>query len=402
MKFNKRTTPLNIKLTLLVIAILIAVSTFLYTSDLVRRLQERDRRIVELYAESYNYIINSNTDNIDLTFIFENIIQKIDFPLILTDANDQVNFRNNNGGIRNIDIDTNLTLEQKSALIQKKIKELAEINPPIPITIGKDIVLNKIYYGDSALITRLRYYPFLQIIFAITFILIAYMGFSYLKKSEQSNIWVGMAKETAHQLGTPISSLMGWAEILKLYHDNPVKVIDAADEIESDLGRLNKIAHRFSKIGSFPELKKINLFDLVYQVVLYFERRLPQTGKKVSIEISGDKNVSVNINPDLFEWVIENLIKNALDAIGRKEGKLEILLLDLETTVDIEVADNGKGIDKKFRRDIFRPGYSTKKRGWGLGLSLSKRIVEEYHHGRIFLKNSAVDVGTTFRISLKK
>ena len=228
------------------------------------------------------------------------------------------------------------------------------------------------------------------------------MGFSNIKKNEQSNIWVGMAKETAHQFGTPISSLMGWLEMLKLNYANPDKVLDISDEIESDVEKLSKITYRFSKIGSIPELKSKPVYEEVKNVTDYFQRRLPQTGKTVDLNIEGDKKVCAELNSELFGWVIENLIKNALDAIDSKKGKIDIIVKDTRSHVEVEVSDNGKGIEIKRRKDVFRPGYSTKRRGWGLGLSLSKRIVEGYHKGKIFVKNSAPGEGTTFKIILNK
>jgi len=232
------------------------------------------------------------------------------------------------------------------------------------------------------------------------FIIIGYIGFSQIKKSEQSNIWVGMAKETAHQFGTPISSLMGWIEILKLHYTDPDKVLDTAEEIENDVEKLNKITNRFSKIGSKPELKNRNVCDVIQNVVEYYQRRIPQTGKKVSIELVGETKIEIKLHAELFEWVIENLIKNALDSISHDNGKITLSVRRTKHKIEIEVADNGKGVDAKRRKDIFRPGYSTKRRGWGLGLSLSKRIIEEYHKGKIFVKNSAINEGTVFKIIL--
>jgi len=233
------------------------------------------------------------------------------------------------------------------------------------------------------------------------FIVLGYVGFSSIKRSEQSNIWVGMAKETAHQFGTPISSLMGWLEMLKMNYEQPDKVLDITNEISDDVEKLNKITYRFSKIGSKPELTKTNVMDDIKQVTTYFERRLPQTGKSVELKISGDEQAYAEINSELFGWVVENLIKNALDAIEGTTGKIEISVKDFRHRVEVEVTDNGKGIEMKRRKDVFRPGYSTKKRGWGLGLSLSKRIIEGYHGGKIFVKSSKPGEETTFKIILK-
>ena len=211
-----------------------------------------------------------------------------------------------------------------------------------------------------------------------------------------------MAKETAHQFGTPISSLMGWLEMLKIHYKDPDKVLDITEEITNDVEKLNKITYRFSKIGSTPELKKKIVFDEIKKVTEYFYRRLPQTGKSVELNIEGDRDASAELNSELFEWVIENLVKNALDAIGPKDGKINIVVSQSFNTVEIDVSDNGKGIEMKRRKDVFRPGYSTKRRGWGLGLSLSKRIIEGYHRGKIFVKNSIPGEGATFKIILRK
>jgi len=401
MKMKGGPTSVNLKLILLIIAFVIAGGTLFYTQNLVNKLQERETNIVELYASSLKYIATSGGEAQDYTFIFD-IIRKIDFPLILTDANNNTNLNGLGSGVRNIEIDTTLSPKQIQKFLSKKIKELRGINQPIVVTLPDSTVIQKIFYGESSLIKKLRFYPYFQIISAMFFILIAYISFSYVKKNEQSNIWVGMAKETAHQLGTPISSLLGWTEILKMHPDNPDKVIDVADEMNSDLIRLNKVAQRFSKIGSKPELKKLNVYNTVANVSEYFQRRLPQTGKKISLKISGDKSTFSMLNAELFEWVLENLIKNALDAIEKgKEGEIRIDIFKNDDTIDIDVSDNGKGIDVKQRKDVFRPGYSTKQRGWGLGLSLAKRIVENYHKGKIFVLRSEPGAGTTFRISLE-
>ncbi len=400
MKMKGGPTSVNIKLILLIIAFVLAGGTLFYTQNLVSKLQEREKNIVELYANSLKYIASSGGGVQDYTFIFD-IIRKIDFPLVLTDANEKANLSGLGSGVRNIDIDTTLTNNQLNVFLLDKIKELRGINAPIVVTLPDSTVIQKIFYGESSLIKKLKFYPYFQITSAILFILIAYISFSYVKKTEQSNIWVGMAKETAHQLGTPISSLLGWTEILKMHPDNPDKVIDVADEMNSDLVRLNKVAQRFSKIGSKSELKKMNIYNVVNNVSNYFQRRLPQTGKKISLKISGDNLVFSMLNAELFEWVLENLIKNALDAIEKgKSGIIDINISKADEFVNIDISDNGKGIDIKQRKDIFRPGYSTKLRGWGLGLSLAKRIVENYHNGKISVLRSEMGVGTTFRISL--
>jgi signal transduction histidine kinase len=401
MKMSGGPTSVNIKILLLIVAILIAAGTLFYTQNLVQKLQKKEKQIVELYARGIEYIANTTDSGADLTFLFENIIKPIDFPLVITDANDVLNL-NNRSEVRNVRYDTTLSRDKLKSFFDKKIKEMDEQHNPILVTYADSIVLQKIHYGDSELIVRLKYYPYLQILIAALFIILGYIGFSNIKKSEQSNIWVGMAKETAHQFGTPISSLMGWIEMLKMHYQDKDRVLDITNEISDDVEKLNRITYRFSKIGAVPELKKLSVFDEIHKVKEYFARRLPQLGKSVEIILLGDKQVCADLNAELFEWVIENLIKNALDAIDHKQGKIELTVKELRKEVEIDVADNGKGIDLKRRKDIFRPGYSTKRRGWGLGLSLSKRIIEVYHKGKIFVKSSVIGEGTTFKIILKK
>lgn len=401
MKMSGGPASINLKIFLLVIALIIATGTLYYTQNLVNKLQEKERDIVNLYAKGIEYVANSSNPNEDITFLFDNIIKPMDFPLVLSDADNNVNMFNRTD-LRNIEVDSSLSEEEFKKFISNTIKEMDEYHSPIFVTYEDTLILTKIHYGDSELIERLRYYPYIQIIIAALFIIIGYVGFSSIKRSEQSNIWVGMAKETAHQFGTPISSLMGWLEMLKINYNDPDKVLDISEEINDDVEKLNKITYRFSKIGSKPELKKMIVYEDLKKVTDYFERRLPQTGKSVDLTIEGDKKVCAAINPELFDWVIENLIKNSLDAIDTKEGTIRIVVETVKKNVEIEVSDSGKGIDLKRRKDVFRPGYSTKKRGWGLGLSLSKRIIEGYHGGKIFVKSSVQGEGTIFKIILRK
>jgi len=403
MKMSGGPASANIKISLLVLAVAIAISTLIYTQTLVDDFRERERQVAELYAKSLEFILGPESDNVNFSFIFQNIVshdELINFPLITTDENDKIPLIGIGLNIKNLEIDSTLSDEEKMEFLNNKVIELGKIHSPIVKPRGVDGVIQKIYYGDSNIVTQLRFYPFIQILIALAFISVAYFSFSYMKRNEESNIWVGMAKEAAHQLGTPISSLMGWHEMLKLNFNNPSKVQDTASEIHSDLNRLNKIVLRFSKIGSKPELKQENIYQVISRVIHYFQRRLPHTGKNVDIKISGDKESLILLNAELFEWVIENLIKNGLDAIEDKAGIISFELTKTNKGIEIECSDNGKGIDLKRRKDIFRPGYSTKRRGWGLGLSLSRRIVENYHNGKIIVKNSALNEGTTFKISL--
>ncbi|MBN1637986.1 MAG: HAMP domain-containing histidine kinase [Ignavibacteriales bacterium] len=391
---KSKPSSLIIKLLLFLLALIIAASTLLYTNHLVKKLQQREKELVELYASHIEYLVNSE-EIPDYSFQLQ-IVQQIDFPLILTDAENNPTI-----GYRNLNIDSNWSETQINDFLINKINEYKNIHKPIPVY-SDSILLQTLYYGDSEMVEELKYYPYFQILFAILFILVAYISFSYIKRSEQSSIWVGMARETAHQLGTPISSLMGWSEILRMNYKEPEKVLDATAEIDNDLTRLCKIADRFSKIGSKPELKPEKVVDCINKVMNYFQRRLPNFGKNVELKVTGDSNIKALLNNELFEWVIENLVKNSLDAIEGKKGLIEIEIAETKKKVEIEVTDNGKGIDFKRRKDIFRPGYSTKRRGWGLGLSLTKRIIEGYHSGKIFLKSSVISVGTTMKIILKK
>lgn len=357
MNFAFTISSLKIKLSLVILGALIAFSTLYYTQHIVKKLQQREKEIVQLFASGLEYAANPNAETGDLNFIFNNIINRIDFPLILTDKNDKIISTEVGFGYKNISLDSNLTKQQIKSLLQGKVKELAIEHQPILVTTREGVILQKIYYGDSEIINRLKYYPYLQIFFAILFILISYLSFSYIKRSEQSNIWVGMSKETAHQLGTPISSLMGWNEILKLNYNNPDKVLDTAEEIENDLTRLNKITRRFSKIGSKPELVENSPYIIIEKVVNYFQRRLPQLGKNVTIEVKGDHNCKTKLNSELFEWVIENLIKNSLDAIENKNGLILFEVFNYKNKIEIEISDNGKGIEPGRKKRYFSPRF---------------------------------------------
>ncbi|HTR82692.1 MAG TPA: HAMP domain-containing sensor histidine kinase [Bacteroidota bacterium] len=386
----------NIKTALLVAAFVIIVPILLYTHKLVDRLQKKEREVAALYAKSLEYLANSPYSGTDYSFIFDELIRAIDFPIVESDAHD-----NQIKAWRNIDVDTTLTPAEREEFLRSLIADMDKVNRPIVVSYQDTIVLSRVHYGESQLVTQLRWLPYIEIAIAALFILVGYIGFSYIKRSEQSNIWVGMARETAHQLGTPLSSMMGWVEILKLQPGKDAKLSDTIGEMENDLLRLNKIADRFSKIGSRPDLRDEDLLEIVKSVILYFQKRIPQMGKRVDILVETAEPVHAKINRELFEWVLENLIKNGLDAMEDGKGRISFRLSYAGNAPVIDVTDTGKGIDAAYRKDIFRPGFSTKKRGWGLGLSLSKRIVETYHKGKLTVKESRLGVGTTFRIKLR-
>ncbi len=394
----------NFKIALLAGAIILVGALLLYTQSIVEKLQAKEREVADLYARSLEYIASGETGDGDFSFIFDEIIKAIDFPVILTDENREPIYPYTDY-VKNIRIDPEVPAERQREFLLNLIHEMDQQRDPIQVTYesnGETIVLNHLHYGESELIRQLRWLPIVEVALAGLFVLIAYTGFSYIKRSEQSNIWVGMAKETAHQIGTPLSSIMGWVELLREYgKDNP-QIQETLPELDRDIERLRKIAARFSKIGSKPDLKQTSLNKTIQHVIEYIERRIPQMRKQVSINFETDAEYRANLNTELFEWVIENLIKNALDAIENHTGTITITLKESRSSLNIDISDTGKGIEKRDRKDVFRPGYSTKQRGWGLGLSLSKRIIEDYHHGKLYIKESRVGEGKTFRIKLNK
>ncbi|MCB0722561.1 MAG: HAMP domain-containing histidine kinase [Ignavibacteriae bacterium] len=398
----------DIKIALAASGLLIVGLILFYTQHLATKIQQREKQIAGLYARSLEYLANAENETGEYTFIFEEIITQIDFPIIATDKDYKtITF------FKNVDFDSTKGLSsQDSAKFFAMAKEMSEINDPIAVKYVLDqdtLILSYVHYGQSGLVTELKLLPYMEFLIAGLFVFLGYIGFSYIKKNEQSSIWVGLSRETAHQLGTPLSSLMGWTEMLKNVKPGSDELEEVTSEIEKDLEKLNKIAGRFSKIGSQPLLKSENLKEAITHVVNYIEKRIPtlttvdgKPVKKVKINIEGDDNICANINTDLFEWVIENLLKNSLDAMDKPSGEISIKVYTVGHEAVIDVTDSGKGVDMKHKKDIFRPGYSTKQRGWGLGLSLSKRIIEDYHSGKFYLLDSAVGKGATFRIKLNK
>jgi len=399
----------NIKIALLVAGVIIIIATLVYTQILVAELLDREREIANLYAKSIEFIANDESQSGEYNFVFNYVINSnsINFPIAVTDyKSGKPTF------YKNIDLDTTLPRSEQDVLLKEMINEMDKINSPIRVSFQDSLILSYVHYGQSELVTRLKFLPFVEFFVAGVFIFLGYFGFNYIKRTEQSSIWVGLSKETAHQIGTPLSSLMGWNELMKVNSSKPDKVQNISQEMSNDLERLNKIANRFSKIGSRPDLKYENLHEVISKVVSYFEKRIPRLGsanpdgsdskRKIILTINGSKSASALINRELFEWVIENLTKNALDAIENSKGSITFDIQDRGSHVNTDVTDSGKGVDMRFKKDIFRPGYSTKRRGWGLGLSLSKRIIETYHHGKLTIKDSEPGKGTTFRIKLNK
>jgi len=397
-------TKWQIKVLLATFAFAMMVSVLLYTQQLANELIQREKRIVTFYADIYKHYlsdVNKNAD--DFLFLLDRIVPSISFPVIFTDAEGNPN-RPFSEYTLNIDIDTSLAplrvKEQEKKLVDL-LRTMSETYPPILIKDADGLVLGKIYYTNSALIRQMQLLPYIEIIIVSAFILIGYIAFSYVRRTEESNVWVGMAKEAAHQLGTPLSSLLGWLEILRLNNDDPSSVQETAKEMENDLHRLNTIANRFSKIGSEPTKRRENISEIVEKVCSYMEKRVPHLGKKVIIERNLEDDIYVLANGELLEWVIENVVKNGVESIDAQSGVITVnLVKHPKGKVIITLKDNGKGMSNPVRRRIFEPGFTTKKRGWGLGLSLSKRIVERYHGGKIFVKDSVIGKGTTFVIEL--
>lgn len=386
------------KIGVVAIALLLAVASLYYTNTLVKKLEQREKKLIDLYAKGFEFAVNPDIDN-DLVFLMEEIIgANKSVPVILTDEKGEII------SSRNIELpeprntsveEAQRILKQEKEIHQRELAMMKEEHPPIEVSFGGK---NYIYYRNSDLLEQLRYYPFIQFGVIIIFGFLTYMAFNYSRRAEQNRVWVGLAKETAHQLGTPISSLMAWIEYLRI-DENADQGI--ADELEKDVQRLQMVTARFSSIGSEPTLQPENISLVVHNFINYLQKRI---SSKVKVRVKDwlPPEKAVNMNRYLFEWVIENICKNAVDAMSGR-GELRLRLREIpEGDVVIDITDTGKGMSKTQVKKVFNPGFTTKKRGWGLGLTLAKRIIEEYHKGRIFVKSSEVGKGTTFSIILKE
>ena len=378
----------RVKILLVLAAVMIAVASLVVSHILTRDLADEERGKMEVWAEAMR-TLNRADENTDINLVLKVINGNNTIPVIVLDSKGRVQ------DFRNIDIPDAKTYSDSLAFAESMSKQLLNENHSIRISLDDGIPTDYIdvCYSDSLMLRRLAFYPYVQLGVVMIFVVIAIFALLTSKRAEQNKVWVGLSKETAHQLGTPISSLMAWTEMLKeSYPDDSL-----IPEMDKDVKRLQLIADRFSKIGSLPEPVPASLAEVLNHVIDYMDRR---TSKKVAmVRDFPEHDVVVKINASLFEWVIENLCKNAVDAM-EGEGRITLAYREEGTRAVIDVTDTGKGIRKKDIRNVFRPGFTTKKRGWGLGLSLAKRIVEEYHHGHIFVKKSEVGVGTTFRIEL--
>lgn len=373
------------KLLLISSAICIVLASLWYTHQLASEIALEEKSKVELWANAYRQLDKAD-EFTDISFLFEVIKNNESVPVILTDDEMEIiTWRN---------LDSARLKNNPDYLIQQ-LARMREGNEPIPIEISPGR-FNYIYFSESYLLSRLRYFPYVQLGIISVILVVGYIAFSNTRKAEQNKVWVGMAKETAHQLGTPISSLIAWIEYLK---EQPQQDNALLAEISKDVNRLELIAERFSKIGSKPELIEKSLQEQIEKMIQYFSKRV-SASVKITSELP-ENEIKISIMPTLFDWVLENLIKNALDAMEGK-GNIHVTAVSEGNFVVIDVKDSGKGLPKSKFKTIFEPGFSTKKRGWGLGLSLSKRIIEEYHKGKIFVKSSVINEGTVFRIKLKK
>lgn len=387
----------KIKWIVLVTAVFISVGSIYYTNLLVSNLKEREKQQVELYAKALEYTFNQSEHD-EVYFVTNEILfRNNSIPTILVDDQGNVQF------FRNIDIDSaKLSEEELRAQLLNEIRIMQNAYDPIEIPnideSGEVYAVQTVYYRNSDLLYELNAYPYIQLSVIAFLALVAYLVFSYSRSAEQNRVWVGMAKETAHQLGTPISSLLAWMEHLR---ENPELASNAVvmDELDKDIHRLELITERFSSIGSAPLLKEENLSEVVDNTINYLK---PRISNKITINLVAlSDQITAKINVSLFEWVLENLIKNAADAITHPEGNIMIRILrGSDQRVFIDVKDNGRGIPKSKMNNVFNPGFTTKKRGWGLGLALAKRIIENYHQGKIFVKWTEEGLGTTFRIVL--
>ncbi len=416
-------TSNRINIVLIGLLILLGIGSFAYNQYLINRILTQERSSVELWAKAIEYTSNpiqeeisqnllktsnylrentsvpdsiivlideAEADRTSQTFVTQEIVlseERFQVPRIIVDERREIIFSNH--------VDGEVT--------QDLVERFGRMHDPIEIKLGDEQYSQTqyVYYGESPTVQYLRYFPYIQLSLLALLLGIGYVSYRAIAKSEQSNLWVGMTKEAAHQLGTPLSSLYGWVELLRDEKDDDFTQ-RICNELEDDISRLQGVAERFNKIGSEPELNLQKLEPILNEVVNYMEQRLPQMGKNVEVLRNLDTDIEAKVNSDLFQWAMENIIKNAMDAIkSTKKAYVSVRLHRVENEIFVDIKDSGVGIEKKYHNEIFKPGYSTKKRGWGLGLSLTKRIIEEYHNGKLIIHRSELGAGTTMRIILK-
>ncbi len=377
----------QVKIVLVVMAVIIAVASLVVSHFLVKDLYDEERSKMEVWAQAL-HALNNADESTDLTLVLSVISSNNTIPVIVLDPKDNVM------DYRNINIEADNAADSL-AYVTATGKSMYASGKYIRIDYGSEEDYQLVCYDDSIMLKRLSTYPYIQLGIVLIFVVVAIFALLSSKRAEQNKVWVGLSKETAHQLGTPISSLMAWVEILRESYPDDEMIPEMAEDVK----RLERIAERFSKIGSLPEPVEASMNEVLEHVVVYMDKR---TSDKVQIiRCYSDTPITVKMNASLFEWVIENLCKNAVDAM-EGSGMITLSMREEGQKVVVEVSDTGKGIRKKDIKSVFTPGFTTKKRGWGLGLSLAKRIVEEYHKGRIYVKSSELGKGTTFRIELNR
>ncbi len=379
----------QVKILLVLAAIFIAVASLLISHSLIRDLAQQERSKMEVWAEAMRTLSEAD-DNADLSLVLKVLDENNTIPVVVLGKDGTVTeFRNVK--ISASDASDSVKFVNKVAQQMKAAGQVIRI----PLANNHNDYI-EVCYDESLMLRRIAIYPYIQLGVVMLFVVVAIFALLTSKRAEQNKVWVGLSKETAHQLGTPISSLMAWLAILKETYPND-KLLP---ELDKDVQRLQLVADRFSKIGSIPEPVPASMNEVLYHVVDYMDRR---TSKKIQmITDLPDEDIIIKMNASLFEWVIENLCKNAVDAMGGECGQIVLHLEQIDNKVVVEISDTGKGIKRKNIKNVFRPGFTTKQRGWGLGLSLAKRIVEDYHYGKIFVKCSEIGHGTTFRIELNK
>lgn len=373
---------------LLVVAVIIGFASLYITNSLVKDLSLEERKKIELWAKAIREISNINNladSSQNFAIVLDVLENNTTVPVLLTDEDDNI--------LSHMNVKPSRVETREGA--QRLLSQMKSSKEPIVVTLI-DGSKNIVYYKDSTTLVKLTYYPYVQLFVIILFIVASYYAFSRSRKAEQNQVWMGLAKETAHQLGTPTSSLLAWLELIRESGIDPTLV----SNFEKDVSRLEKVVDRFSKIGSSPSLRTTNLVAAIGNTVEYLRNRI---SSKINLVVKFDSTDSIPLplNETLFEWVLENIIRNSIDAI-QSAGEVTISVIDNTQVVFIDITDTGKGIPRSHFKTIFQPGYTTKSRGWGLGLTLSKRIIEEYHNGKLFVNNSEVDKGTTFRIVLRK
>lgn len=419
MRLSRANLPSLLKAYLFLGGFLLVSGSVVYTYYMIHRLNEQSRALSELFAEFVGTTTFAAIESPDLRNVIDRVIKPANFPMVLTDTDGRPYVW------RGLPIPADIPDSLLESIDPKKpppgpiaevietVRKFDQHNVPVPIRRARsERPFGYVHYGEPGIVQQLRWIPIVQLILLFAFVGLGYVGYSSIKLSEQRSIWIGLAKETAHQLGTPISSLLGWVELLKDREEEaaPVdgKVIlqenfltEVVNEMENDAERLQKIAMRFGQVGSLPRLEPQDLAPIVSEAVRYFRRRLPNLRKDLEIQERYDVVPSVNVNKELIEWVVENVLKNAIDATDKKRAKIEVeLARRSETeTVEVRITDQGKGMTAREMKQVFTPGFTTKQRGWGLGLTLAKRIVEDYHGGRIWVERSQPGKGSTFVIA---